>query len=97
MTAIARRLRECGMFVFKVHGGPEQIAGIPDLIVCCDGRFVGLEVKRPGEHATSLQLFTIREIQAAGGTAAVVHAVEEALDVIADVRVQGATRDHRDG
>jgi hypothetical protein len=80
-----------GSFGFKVHGGPFQVVGLPDLIFCIGGWFVGLEVKfqHPGEsvegalsRTTALQWAQIGNIKRAGGVAAVVASVQEALDVI---------------
>ena len=33
------------LFFWKEHGGMYGTAGIPDLIVCYKGRFIGLECK----------------------------------------------------
>lgn len=77
-------------FVVKIGTG-YQTAGIPDLLVCLDGKFIGLEVKcqRPGEsiqHArervTPRQHQMLYQIHLAGGTSAVVVTVEEALSVL---------------
>lgn len=69
-----------GSFWIKIHGGPYQQAGIPDLIGCVQGRFFALEVKLPGkEHTTTkLQKLTIEKILQAGGSAAVVSDPEDA-------------------
>lgn len=74
---IRRYLEGRGAWVFNVHGGdnPFQEVGIPDLIVCLWGRFIVLEVKQPGEAATTRQKYVIRKIQAAGGIAAVVDSI----------------------
>jgi hypothetical protein len=78
-------------WVFKVHGSPYQVAGLPDLLVCVDGLLVGLEVKfiHPGEsrqHAldrvTVRQQVQINRIHVAGGTAGVVTSAEEALALV---------------
>lgn len=80
-----------GAYVLKVHGGGYQTVGVPDLILCVEGRFIGLEVKRPraGEtidhargRATPGQLAQIREIWKAGGYASIVVSVEEALTAV---------------
>lgn len=77
---------------FKVVGNPYQMIGVPDILLCVSGRFVGLEVKNPwpGEtpeaaraRTTPVQRSQIAKIVAAGGTAAVVVSVEEALDAVA--------------
>jgi hypothetical protein len=82
-------------WVMKVHGGPFQMAGVPDLLVCVDGYLIGLEVKfvRPGEssdharlRATAQQRHQIRSINRAGGVAGVVVSVEEALALIERAR-----------
>ena len=72
------------VFCWKEHGGMYGTAGIPDIIVCANGRFIGLEVKLPGGRygATALQLKTIEDIARAGGTAAVVRSVEEAVQIV---------------
>jgi len=81
--AIEERLGS-GAFVFKVHGGPFQQAGLPDLIGCVNGLFIALEVKHPDQsHPVSkIQQHIIDRITAAGGTAAVVESVEDALYVL---------------
>jgi hypothetical protein len=66
-----------GCFCWKEHGGMYGTAGIPDIIACINGRFFGFEVKTEGGKPTKLQASTIRKILAAGGTALVVHSVDE--------------------
>lgn len=65
--------------------------GVPDLLMCVDGLFIGMEVKfpRPGEsveharaRATSQQRQQIRLINNAGGMAGVVTSVAEAVDLV---------------
>lgn len=47
--------------------------GIPDVIVCKDGKFMAFELKRDDKaKATPLQQHTIEKINEAGGTAQVV-------------------------
>lgn len=87
LASIVRRLtvlRDGGtpLWWLKVHGGPMQPAGVPDLLVCSAGRFVALEVKRPGESATPLQQETMRRIARAGGATVVVRSAEEAVGAL---------------
>lgn len=73
--------------MFKVKGGPSQRRGVPDLIVCYRGRFMALEVKRPGGKPTPLQAETLGKINTAGGITAVVRSELEVavmLDVLDD-------------
>jgi hypothetical protein len=71
-----------GCFCWKEHGGMYGTAGIPDIICCYRGRFYGFEVKTEVGRPTKLQEATIRKINAAGGTAAVVRSVEEVRRVL---------------
>lgn len=84
---IASRLRAEGAFVFKVHGSDTMMAGLPDLVVCWRGRFLGLEVKRPG-HASDVSPRQRRVhglIAEAGGVAVVVTSIRESLDALLGV------------
>jgi hypothetical protein len=72
-----------GSVVYHVHGEGHQEAGIPDLICCIDGKFVGLEVKDDEEEeATRIQQYQIRRIHKAKGFAGTIHTVREALTFI---------------
>jgi len=84
---IMKALRRLGHFCFKVHGSETMMAGLPDIIVCAEGYFVGLETKLPEtRHNTSpRQDFVHAAIQQSQGVAVVVCSVEEALQVIAKV------------
>jgi len=75
---IIRRLRECGVYVVKTVAASR--AGTPDLLACIGGRFVGIEVKRPGKKATPLQELHLEEIRDAGGVAFIAHGFDEVLE-----------------
>lgn len=87
----AVKIAHPGAWVFKVHGGPMQMVGVPDLVLCVEGQFIGIEVKfqRPGEsqkhaldRATPGQRMQIKKIIAAGGRAGVVTTPADALRLI---------------
>lgn len=90
-TSLQRRIQAAikraypGCFGHKVHGGPFQRAGIPDLLYCIRGLYFALEVKVPGKGKLSqIQIDTLDLIQQAGGVAAEVTSPQEALSVIAE-------------
>ena len=60
----------------KLHGGPMQRAGVPDLEVIFHGRHLFFEIKAPGKKPTQLQQIQIDRINEAGGEARVVHSVK---------------------
>lgn len=74
-----------GAWVLKIHGSAMQVKGIPDLLCCWRGRFVGLEAKQPGEHSTPLQSQTQLEIRRAGGIAGEVTSVADVQKLLAGV------------
>lgn len=70
-------------FVWKAQAGPYCRQGIPDICAIVNGHFFGFEVKRPEVGRLSkIQEQTIKEINAAGGTAAVVSYPEQAEKII---------------
>ena len=75
-----------GCFFWKEHGGQFGQAGLPDLIVCLNGRFIAFEVKAEKGKTTVLQEVTLRKIRKAGGIAEVVRSVEDAKAVIKKLR-----------
>lgn len=82
-----------GWWGFKVMGGAQQKRGVPDIIGCYRGRFVGLEVKRPVlGRVSDLQEAIIEQINAVGGCAVVVYGVDDVKQVIAalDAALLGA-------
>jgi hypothetical protein len=59
-----------------------MMAGLPDIIVCWRGRYIGLETKLPGGRTSAVQDLRHHQIREAGGVAVVVHSVAEALAVL---------------
>lgn len=66
-------LKEQGCWYVKYWSGNAQNGkkftkdGIPDLLVCCNGIFLGIELKAPNGKPTKLQLWNIHQIVEAGG------------------------------
>lgn len=69
-------------FVWKNHGGQYSAAGIPDVIGSYRGRFIGVEVKRPGKKATKLQQVVIDKIKETGGISFVATSVNDVKEVL---------------
>lgn len=70
-------------FVWKAQAGPYSRQGIPDICAIIDGHFFGFEVKRPDNGRLSpVQAQTIKQINAAGGTALVVSYPAQAKEAI---------------
>lgn len=89
----AIRKRWPTVWIVKIHGGPYQRVGIPDLLVIIDGRAVGIEVKaqKPSEsaehareRATPTQRATIAAMKRAGAVAGVAVTIDEAIALVSD-------------
>jgi Holliday junction resolvase len=75
VMAEARRL---GWWTMKNHGNSFSLKGLPDVLVIKEGRAAWMEVKRPSEDPTRVQLHRMRELAAAGCPVAVVRSVGDA-------------------
>lgn len=73
------------IFFWKEHGATYGTNGIPDIICCYKGRFLGLEAKLPGGKLTALQRRALEKINAAGGIGRRVESVDDVKAVIAQV------------
>lgn len=76
---VLQALRKHGGFWWKDAAGPYQQQGIPDIIGCYRGVFVGVEVKRPllGKP-TPMQQQTLEKIRQAGGYAYIATSARDA-------------------
>ncbi|AUV60743.1 holliday junction resolvase [Gordonia phage Biskit] len=79
---IRKALEERGAFMFKIHGGPTMMAGLPDLIGVWHGRFIAIEVKMPGNSPSKIQERVMDRIRQAGGRVVVAYSVADALEVL---------------
>jgi hypothetical protein len=88
-TAIAQEFP--GAWQMKVHGGPYQQVGVPDLLVVNEGHLFAFEVKhqKPGEslahvmdRVSPTQWIEIHRIHSAGGTAEVITSASEAITIM---------------
>ena len=84
VAAIKKYLASLGsdVFFWKEHGGPYGVSGVPDIICCYKGRFLGLEAKLPGGRLTELQKRALDKINRAGGIARRVESVDDVKAVI---------------
>lgn len=73
------------ILVFKIHGGPMMMAGLPDLIGVIAGRFFGIEVKMPESinNVSERQRHVHARIRRAGGSVTVSSSVADALAFVA--------------
>ena len=72
-------LKTLGCYFFTPIGSMYGRSGVPDIIVCMEGRFIGIEVKAPGRKGTQTPLQKVAEekIVRAGGQYFLVDSLEE--------------------
>lgn len=67
-NAVKDLLKSYGCWFLKYWGGGEFTkAGVPDILACVNGKFLGIEVKAPKGKPSELQLYNLRKIDESGG------------------------------
>jgi Holliday junction resolvase len=66
-------LKSIGAYYFYPVTGGFGRSGVPDIVCCLNGNFIGIECKAGDNKATALQNKNLEEIQAAGGFAFIVN------------------------
>lgn len=71
---IKKFLDDRGAYFIKYWAGAQYTkSGIPDILCCINGYFVGVEVKAQNGKPSEIQLFNIKKINNAGGFAFVLY------------------------
>ena len=81
---IKKYLFSKGIYYFKVHGSKFMVKGIPDIVCCYNGKFLGIEVKKPGHKFGQTEEQKIHEnnIKKSGGVYLLVDDVNEVINYI---------------
>jgi hypothetical protein len=72
-------------FKIVAEEGGRQESGIPDLLVCYRGFFVGIEAKTPAGKLRPRQRFVLASIEEAGGYTAVVRSLDEVEALLSEI------------
>ena len=70
---VVKILKSIGAYYFFPVTGGFGRSGVPDIICCLNGNFIGIECKAGGNKPTPLQEKNLKDIQSAGGFAFVVN------------------------
>ena len=70
---VKRFLKEQNCWVLKTWSNGVQRSGVPDLLVCCNGYFLGVELKAVSGKPSELQLWNVDKIREAGGIGIVLY------------------------
>lgn len=77
---VAKILKAAGVYFFYPTTAGYGRSGVPDIVCCYQGKFIGIECKANGNVPTALQVREMDKIRAAGGRALVVD--ERNMDVL---------------
>ena len=86
-TKIKIYLFKIGAYFIKIHGSNFQEPGIPDIIACYKGRFIGIEVKAPGKltNQSEQQKIHQRNIEKAEGIYLLTDSLDDVKKLIGDI------------
>ena len=90
---VKKLLSEHGAYHFMPATHGYGSSGVPDIVACLQGRFLGIECKANGGKPTALQLKNLRELSSAGGVAILVDetGLSEFEDLLTRVNKLGGT------
>ena len=66
-------LEDEGCWFVKFFANAYTKSGIPDLLVCCNSYFIGVEVKAPNGKPSELQKWNVNKIIEANGIAVILY------------------------
>ena len=81
-TRIRKKLSDMGIFWSSIQGGPGSKPGDPDLIICCKGRFIGIEVKTASGRQSPVQKVREEQIKANGGIYRIVKNMDDLMEIL---------------
>jgi hypothetical protein len=67
---------------------PSPVKGLADILICYRGRFIALEVKRPGGKATEAQCKFLDNVNRAFGFGYIVTSLVEVQKILSFIKVQ---------
>lgn len=69
---IKQYLKEHNLYFVKYFANRMTKVGVPDILACVNGHFVGIEVKSSTGKPSELQIHNIKKIRESGGYAVIV-------------------------
>lgn len=83
-TKVLKYLKERGGYYENIWGGGFQASGIPDIIGCYRGVFVGFELKVGKNKPSKIQEIKVRKINESGGKAIIAYDTLEPIIELLD-------------
>ena len=60
-------LKEHNCWTLKTWSNGVQRSGVPDLLICCECYFIGVELKATNGKPSELQIYNLKQIRESGG------------------------------
>ena len=79
---IKRYLNDIGAFWCMVKGGAHSKPGDPDIVVCSQGRFIGIEAKTYDGVQSNIQKLRQKQIEQAGGIYILARSVDDVAQIV---------------
>jgi len=70
---VVKRLKAAGAYYFYPVANGYMQTGVPDIVACVEGRFVGIECKAGNNKPTVIQERNLEAIKASGGISIVIN------------------------
>jgi len=70
---VRKKLDEAKAYYFMPATGGYGKSGVPDIVACVNGWFIGIECKAGNNKPTALQQNNLNDIKRSGGTALVIN------------------------
>ena len=92
---IKKFLESEGAYFVKFFANSYTKSGVPDILACVNGYFVGVEVKAQNGKPSELQLYNVEKIREAGGFAMVLYpsAFQKFKDFVKGLKEERYTHD----
>ncbi len=79
---IKKYLDDNNYYFFKNHGNVWTEPGRPDIVACIEGKFVGIEVKKPGGIVSPAQEKQGLKIQKSGGLFLIAYSLDDVINFL---------------
>lgn len=86
VAKVMAQAKSLGWWPAKMHGNAFMLAGLPDVLVIKDGMAAWMEVKRPGQTPSKIQLHRMRELTGHGCPVAVVTSAAQAKEFLESIQ-----------
>ena len=92
---VVRLLKECGAYYFFPASYGMGRSGVPDIVCCLRGYFIGIECKAGKNKPTPLQEKELADIIKAGGVSCVIN--EDNMAELESILTTVMSKDNNDG